>query len=118
MSYRLSRYSGVEPTTLSCEEECSSDRPFWCRVADSPTSGDLRIMYYQTLQMYCTQGTSTRGSEESFATGRRDRVGTKAEKELTKLFERWLNSTTSVLRAAIFGGESVSRGSAALYSCS
>lgn len=53
------------------------------------------------------QGTSTRGSEDSFVTGRRDGVGTKAEKELTKLFERWLNSITSVLRAAIFGDDSV-----------
>lgn len=53
------------------------------------------------------QGTSTRGSEDSFATGRRDRVGTKAEKELTRLFERWLNSTTLVLRAAIFGDDTV-----------
>lgn len=40
-------------------------------------------------------------------TGKRDRVGTKAESEITKLFERWLNSTTSVLRAAIFGDNTV-----------
>lgn len=53
------------------------------------------------------QGTSTVGSEDSFTAGRRDRVGTKAEKELTKLFERWLHSTTSVLRAAIFGDDMV-----------
>lgn len=54
------------------------------------------------------QGASTLGSDDSFATGRRDRVGTKAEKELTKLFEGWLNSTTFVLRAAIFGDDTVS----------
>ena len=57
---------------------------------------------------YCAQAPSTLESDDSFATGKRDRVGTKAEKEFTKLFESWLNSTTSVLRAAIFGDDTVS----------
>lgn len=53
------------------------------------------------------QAASTLESDESFGAGKRDRAGTKAEKDLTKLFERWLNSTTSVLSAAIFGDDSV-----------
>ncbi|CAM9387937.1 unnamed protein product, partial [Ectocarpus sp. 13 AM-2016] len=51
---------------------------------------------------------STLGSDDSFAAGKRDRIGTKAEKEFTNLFESWLNSTTTVLRAAIFGDDTVS----------
>ncbi|CAM9159942.1 unnamed protein product [Pylaiella littoralis] len=54
------------------------------------------------------EASSTLESDDSFVTGKRDRVGTKAESEITKLFERWLNSTTSVLRAAIFGDNTVS----------
>lgn len=54
-------------------------------------------------------------SDDSYATGRRDRVGTKAEKELTKLFEGWLNSTTAVLRAAIFGDDAASWFSCFVY---
>lgn len=53
------------------------------------------------------QASSTLESDDSFAAGKRDRVGTKAEKEFTKVFERWLSSTTSVLRAAIFGDDTV-----------
>lgn len=55
-----------------------------------------------------SQAASTLESDDSFAAGRRDRAGTKAEKELTKVFEGWLNSTTFVLRAAIFGDNTVS----------
>lgn len=54
------------------------------------------------------EAASTLESDDSFATGRRDRAGTKAEKELTKIFEGWLNSTTFVLRAAIFGDNTAS----------
>lgn len=54
-----------------------------------------------------TQAPSTLESDDSFVTGKRDRVRTKAESEITKLFERWLNSTTAVLRAAIFGDSTV-----------
>lgn len=62
------------------------------------------------------QAASTLESDDSFATGRRDRAGTKAEKELTKIFEGWLNSTTFVLRAAIFGDNTVSSSSVQSYS--
>lgn len=55
----------------------------------------------------CGQAPSTLESDDSYAAGKRDRVGTKAEREFTKVFERWLSSTTSVLRAAIFGDDTV-----------
>lgn len=63
---------------------------------------------FDGIVYFYAQAPSTLESDDSFATGKRDRVGTRAEKEFTKLFESWLNSTTCVLRAAIFGDDTVS----------
>ncbi|CAM9110838.1 unnamed protein product [Choristocarpus tenellus] len=49
---------------------------------------------------------SLQESEDSVANVRRERQCTKAEKDLTKLLEGWITSTTVNLRAAIVGNDS------------
>lgn len=88
----------------SFQPENSTVESTSCVPASNYRRSTLRMLVHVCC---CMQALSTLESDDSFATDRRDRVGTKAEKELTELFERWLNNTTSVLRAAIFGDDTV-----------